>query len=115
MLNKFTEKNLRGHSTTELLCNLMRFAAFRNPVLAHLLLGSSCVDSIEFDDIDTQITLTGSGRPDLVIYNDKIYALVEIKTEKSRGLTDHQPDSYFDHLLKETARERWLVFLVPDG
>ena len=99
-------------STTELLCNLMRFAAFRRPLLARLL-SEACASQIVYDDIDTQVDLRGSGRPDIVIKNEDVCALVEVKVTQYQGLTDNQPDGYFSFLLNDETRERWLLFLVP--
>ena len=110
------------NSTTELLCNLMSFASFRRALLARLLPGSSFIDHIEHEDIDTQITLdSGNGRPDVVIDSDRIYSILEIKTELDCTLTENQPDGYLSHLLvsdekySEKYCEKWLVFLVPKG
>jgi hypothetical protein len=105
------------NSATELLCNLMRFAAFRRPLLAKLFPGSVYADKIKFGDIGTQIGITDSGRPDLVIRNDDLCALVEVKVEKGCALTGNQPSGYLNALRNDTnvKSERWLVFLVPDG
>lgn len=106
------------NSTTELLCNLMRFASFRCAFLARLLPGTCFSDQIEHAVVDTQITLdSGNGRPDVVINDDRIYVLVEIKTDLYCTLTENQPDGYVSHLLGLTKdyEERWLVFLVPKG
>lgn len=93
----------------------MRFTSFRRPLLAKLFPGSTCVDKIEYEEIDTQHTLDGSGRPDIVVDHDAIYALVEIKVYTYRKPTENQPTGYFHDLLKDKRKERWLVFLVPKG
>jgi len=100
--------------TTELLCNLMRFAAFRRPLLARFV-SDVMAAQIRYEDIETQVDLDGHGRPDLVITNDNIHALVEVKVTQHRELTDNQPDGYFSFLSKDKTPERWLVFLVPKG
>ncbi len=102
------------NSATELLCNLMRFAAFRRPLLS-LLFSEQCAGKIEYGAIDTQYHLDGSGRPDLVIDSDEVFAFVEVKVEKGCGLTGHQPTGYLDALRNDKRPERWLVFLVPTG
>ena len=101
-------------STTELLCNLMRFAAFRRPLLARFL-SEACAAQIAYDDIDTQVDLGGSGRPDIIIRNDKVCALMEVQVTQYQELTGNQPDGYFSFLSKDKTPERWLVFLVPKG
>lgn len=100
------------NSTTELICNLMRFAAFRQPLLARLL-SDACAAQIEYDDIETQKGLEDHGRPDLFIENDRVCAIVEVKVCQFLGPTAHQQDHYFSYLSKHKAPERWLVFLVP--
>ena len=107
------------NSHTELLCNLMRFAAFRRPMLAKLLPGlpETCASQIGFEDIDTQASFENCGRPDLIIENATLYALVEVKIYQFRAPTANQPNGYFKILTddKEKTRERWLAFLVPKG
>ena len=101
------------NSTTELLCKLMQFAAFRRPLLARLL-HDTCASKIAFDDISTQVNLSeDSGRPDIIIRNGEVCVFIEVKVTEYRGLTPKQPGSYFSSLSKESAPERWLVFLVP--
>jgi hypothetical protein len=101
-------------STTELLCNLMQFAAFRRPLLTQILSEKSAAQ-VTFEDIDTQLDLKGSGRADIVIKNDEILALVEVKVTQFQGLTDNQPKGYFSYLLKDKTPKRWLLFLVPQA
>lgn len=106
--NLVTDEN----STTELLCNLMRFTAFRRPLLARFL-SDTCACKVSWEDIDTQVHLPNCGCPDLLIENDELLALVEVKVKQNQGLTDNQPEGYFAFLLQNHAPQRWLVFLVP--
>lgn len=99
------------NSTTELLCNAMRYAPFRHAFLA-LFLSASRSSQIADDDIETQVRLDQC-KPDLVIDGDDVCALVEVKVEEHCRLTANQPDGYFNCLLKDKRPERWLVFLVP--
>lgn len=99
-------------STTELFCNLLRFAAFRYAFLK-LFLSDELISNITWEDIDTQFDLSGSGRADLVIQSGDVSALVEIKTTYGRALTENQPAGYLQYLSRSAARETWLVFLVP--
>lgn len=99
-------------STTEVLCNLMRFGAFRRLLLAKLF-SPECAATISFDDIGTQVDLGSFGRADIAISNGNVSAIVEVKVEQYCGLTDNQPNGYLSYLAKERAAERWLVFLVP--
>ena len=113
--NLVTDEN----STTEVLCNLMQFTAFRRLLLAKLLPGlpETCASQISFDDIDTQARFDDCGQPDLIIKNDVLYALVEVKIYPFRAPTVNQPNGYFKVLTddKDKTPERWLVFLVPKG
>lgn len=107
--NLVTEEN----SATELLCNLMRFTAFRRAVLGRLISPDIATD-IHYEDIDTQNRALGCGQPDLVVQNNRLCALVEVKVRPDQGCTDNQPDKYFERLVRvEGGVERWLVFLVP--
>jgi hypothetical protein len=106
--NLVTDEN----STTELLCNLMRFAAFRIPFL-RLFLSEASASDVSWDDIDTQIDFSSCGRPDLCIQNERLAALIEVKVTPGLGLTENQPKGYLEYLLRGDVPERWLVFLVP--
>jgi hypothetical protein len=101
-------------SHTELLCNLMQYSAFRRPLLLRIL-SERCAQQIKYDDIDTQVVLPESGRPDIIIEGDTVYAVVEVKVDPGRGLTGNQPDAYFRYLATKTCPDRWLVFLLPPG
>ncbi len=101
-------------STTELLCNVMRFTALRDLLLGRFLT-EPCATRIAFEDITTRARL-GEGDPDIVIENSDVYAFVEVKIDPFRELTLRQRDgSYLRLLAKDKRQERWLVFLVPEG
>jgi hypothetical protein len=102
-------------STTELLCNFMRFTAFRRAFL-NLFLPNNLASEVMWDAVETQVDLSGFGRADVVIQNDVLTALIEVKTTYERDLTENQPSGYLAYLsrhTRNTAREPWLVFLVP--
>jgi hypothetical protein len=52
-------------------------------------------------------------RPDLQLRSEDIVALIEIKVSAGLAPTPHQRRGYFEFLLKQHARECWLIFLVP--
>ena len=54
------------NSTTELLCNLMRFPEFRVQLLGLILPGAN-LSGVGWDDIDTQVDLGAYGRPDMEV------------------------------------------------
>src|SRR5947209_693451 len=89
--NLVTDEN----STTELLCNLMRFSAFRSLLLTRFL-SEACASNISFDDIETQPYLADQVRPDLIISNDRVCVFIEIKVTQFREVTSTQPNGYFE-------------------
>lgn len=105
---------------TELFRNLLRFRAFRDPVLTALTAGHDpwardVLDEVEFEDIDTQYRLQTGGRPDLVIRKDDDFEIfVEIKTGDA-ALTDNQPQGYASDLANSKAPRKLLVFLLPEN
>jgi hypothetical protein len=111
--NIFDNVVTNENSMTELLCNLMRLSpAFRRALLARFL-SDQCSSRISEAEIYTQEGLDGCGRPDLIIRNEEVFALIEVKVQDHCGLTRNQPDGYFEALLKDDRPRRWLVFLVP--
>ncbi|HUI05853.1 MAG TPA: hypothetical protein VL486_02485 [Verrucomicrobiae bacterium] len=103
------------NSATELLRNLMWFGAFRRPLLT-LLFSNECAEKIEFANIETQRSLGKFGRPDIVVDNDEIFAILEIKVKKWCPPTDSQPAGYLNALRdKKHSRKGWLAFLIPKG
>ena len=103
---------------TELFRNLLRFRAFRDPVMAGLIGNQfswrgDAVESIEFDQIETQHRLQEGGQPDIEIGNDRIYILVEVKI-RDTGLTDNQPGNYVDYVARQNVPYKLVVFLLPD-
>jgi hypothetical protein len=106
--NLVTDEN----STTELLCNLLRFDEFRLPFL-RLFLSEATASEVSWGDIDTQGGLFNCGIPDLRIENDKLLVLLEVKVTPHLELTSHQSKSYLEYLSKNPKPECLLVFLVP--
>lgn len=101
------------NNTTELLCNLLQFKAFRISIL-ELFLERDAIDKIEYEHCDTQNILPESnGRPDLVIHNDHLEIIMEIKIGDA-NLTSSQPISYLNHLNKSSQKNRWLILLIPN-
>jgi len=103
------------NSTTEFLCNLLSIKIFREKLFESFL-PSETINSIVFEHIDTQFS-GGIGQPDMVILNQEICALFEIKTERWRKLTDNQPEGYLNYLKQEDNKAKFkvLIFIVPHG
>lgn len=101
--------------TTELLRNFLQFKIFRDNFLNFFLENNKLINSIEDDHLETQVFLSNNnGRPDLIIANEKIKILIEVKINNV-DLTENQPEGYFNHLLSlDKNIEKWLVFLVPN-
>ena len=90
--NIVTDEN----STTELLCNLLRFDDFRAPFLK-LILPDFDSSEIAWDHIETQIDHGKFGRPDIQIRNGSLLALIEVKVVASLDTTKNQPDGFVNH------------------
>lgn len=104
------------NAMTELLCNFMAYKPLRNLILELInLIDGKDIDVLTYDDFDTQYTLPDSkSRPDMCVINDEMEILIEIKTGDT-NLTDNQPKTYLNHLLKLNKRVRILVLLAPVG
>ena len=101
------------NSMTELFCNFLQFKSFRDTVLG-LFLEKNELNSIKFEDIDTQCSLPNNkGRPDMIISNDSVKILFELKTEVDTPLTENQPFSYLEYLRTISSKTKWLIFFTP--
>jgi hypothetical protein len=104
---------LGENSFTELFCNYMRLADFRELAIARLT-STDVASRISEDDIEPQTGLRGYGRPDLYIKSADLEILVEVKTNADCGCTKNQPEGYLQYLVQRSKKpDRWLVFLVP--
>ena len=82
---------------TELFCNLMSYKIFRECILNQLIGGKFSIKSIHYEHFTTQYRLPDScGQPDLVVRNDDVEILIEIKINNS-GLTNNQPINYLKY------------------
>ncbi len=98
---------------TEAFCNLLSHKVFRDAFLKKLELGD-LIDSIQFEDFDTQSRIGDQGQPDLLIRNNHLAAFIEIKTGNS-CLTSNQPTGYLNFLSKSESTKKYLIFLIPKG
>src|SRR5947209_14482983 len=99
-------------STTELLCNLMRFPTFRQSVLVSLF-NTPFAAEAAFDQVGTQMDLAGRGRADLIVRTEQLCAILEIKVTPWRALTERQERDYLAYLLAQPQPHRVLAFLLP--
>ena len=102
------------NSTTEIFCNLLGNKFFRDKFLEKFL-DQKFISNIRYEeDINTQYCST-HGRPDLIIENETVKIIVEVKIDKYRGLTPKQPDGYLKELEESAQNNKWLIFLIPKG
>jgi hypothetical protein len=111
--NVFFNLVTNENSTTELLCNFMKYASFRNAFIAMLFGPGFISDSAPFEAFSTQVDLDECGQPDMMIETGDFVALIEVKAEAHQGLTVNQPEGYLRHLKGRSETAKWLVFLVP--
>jgi hypothetical protein len=64
-------------------------------------------------DARTQANLNGSGFADLLIENFGVCAILEVKVNDRRGLTENQPEGYLQFLARQPQRERRATFIIP--
>ena len=103
------------NSTTELFCNLFQFKPFKTAIL-ELFLERDLIERIKFDDCRTQQRLDECGCPDLIISNDEVEIIFEVKIGDT-SLTDNQPKGYLKHFEKPEItqkKHKWLILLIPD-
>jgi hypothetical protein len=101
------------NSTTEILCNLMKFKLFREKFLG-IFIPVELINEISFEDFETQVSLN-EGRPDIIIENEKNKFIIEVKTGKYTKLTGNQPIGYLNHLLNQKNENKRLIFILPEG
>ena len=110
-------------SLTEVFCNLMKFKVFRdlfinivNQKRKKLSLAEFQISSIKYNDFSTEKDLKDDssrlGRGDLILKDKDGEYIFELKIEKYRKLTDHQPASYLKYLENKDSR---LFFIIPKG
>jgi hypothetical protein len=101
------------NSMTEALAGLLTYKIFRDVFVA--MIAKEPCQSLDEDHVETQMIITDCGIPDLIIKNDEITILVEVKCSKSRALTDNQPESYLKWLSKQSAKDKFFILLAPSG
>lgn len=101
------------NSTTEMFYALLSFKPFREVVIRSFTNYTYGADTIRWDNIDTQVSI-GTAIPDMMISGEKLHILVEIKTNIYTALTENQPESYLNWLLKQnTGKQKYFIALVP--
>lgn len=80
-----------------------------------LIFQKSCLSNIGFENysdiiIDTQLSYTGFGRPDIVIKNSDSIVMIECKIESSERT--NQLKDYFDILKNSDYKNKYLIYLT---
>jgi len=123
----------KENSITELFVNLMQWRFLRNIILSEFELNEEHRNTISYSDIRTQVRY-GNGKngyiiPDIVIENDTVYLLIEVKTDSYLGFRRSQQEmdleesnsakTYLDIVKEkyiENGKKRHLcsmVYLIP--
>jgi len=85
------------NSLTILLCIFLRYnKSFREKFLQKIFKGK--IPPVDSEDINIQFNTKKYGRPDIIIKNDKLCILLEIKKEPWTELRRSQPRKYIDYL-----------------
>lgn len=101
------------NATTELLCNLCKFAHYKELIFNELQINN---DLFTYQNIDTQYNIPGKRKiPDIKIENEKNIIFVENKISKYRELEPSQLTVYPEHLKKISDKSVKLLFLIPKG
>lgn len=110
--NIFEDVANNEDSITALFKNLLRFKPFRKSFLE--LLGCHFkAENIRFEDFETQFRTESDGIPDIVLKNDEIQFLFEVKVYVYRKLTENQPNGYINYLkTKVSANKKKGLFLI---
>jgi len=108
-------------SYTQLLSNLMsRSNEFRDLVLK-LFLPMEKARGIGPEHIHThKMVIAGCGIPDIRIGNDQVFAVIEVKTNLNRGITNNQGlhnemVGYLKIIKDDRRSNKWYVHLIPKG
>jgi hypothetical protein len=109
------------NSYTQLLCNLLRRSQELRHRFAALFVPEKYAGLITRDQVRPQTILPECGIPDIVVQNQQLSLLVEVKVTASRGLTCNQEvigtagreSGYLKFLLGTSSAHRCLGFLVP--
>ena len=106
------------NSCTQILANMMQTRFVRDIVLRFLCensIGDEILNSIESNDISTQMAFAENGRPDIVIHNNNCSIFIEDKTSNITGLTQNQPEGYFKEIKGQGGnRFKRICFLIPE-
>jgi hypothetical protein len=84
-------------------------------VLSKILKDPELAKKITPDQLDTQESIEGAGRPDLIVNSPNVYAVIEAKLNPRRGLTEYQRGGYSRFFDSIAASQKVLIFVVPEN
>jgi len=96
---------------TEALAGLLAYKVFRDAFVT--MVATKPYPNLDEDCVETQVQIKDCGIPDLLISNDDITILVEVKCSQSRGLTENQPKKYLEWLIQQRTNVKILTLLSP--
>ncbi len=100
------------NTSTEILCNLLKYRYFRDILFSYLKIDMNAIDSIDLNHCSTQIRYN-TGIPDLVITNSKAYYLIENKIRIDTPLQDNQIYSYPEMVINSKKPYKGQIFILP--
>ena len=108
----FEDVVTKENSLTELLCNYLRYnKKFKRDFLE--IIDSSLISNIESYKIESQVN-KDEGKPDIVIKNEEVEILIEVKMNPLQGLTKYQPKGYIRDLKRlKQSQKGFLILLCP--
>jgi len=90
----------------------MRWKYVRN-VLLRRFVSSDNINTIDYSNISTQVTIRNQKRPDIVIENNSLVIFIENKIYTSTQLQSSQCSDYYNELQNKKQKVKNMVFLVP--
>lgn len=102
-------------NVTTVLYSLFKVKYLRKIILDELLNMNSTINDIEFEDITRNKKIDDVGRPDICIRNKNNEIYIEIKTSITTDLQESQLGTYPLKILKSNAKNKELIFLLPDN
>lgn len=103
------------NSITRLFVALCRNLKVRRVLIKAIFSNDLPDETIDNLEINEQVHLD-SFRPDIEIYGDNFYALIEVKVSPSAPLQPTQPETYLEYILKnhDNIQKKYFILLTPE-
>lgn len=102
-------------TVTEILTNMMSRKYIRNIFLKKAGIENELIETVEYKDIFTQVTIRNQKRPDIVVENNSLSIFIENKIYINTHLQDSQVTDYYKELETKGTKKKIILFLVPKG